>query len=455
MAKKPPVKQSVPMPKKLPKPKTGQAGLYGGLGPTAYVNNLYAPSEKVVADQQAQRTATLHGLVNDFLNSLHNVGDQLKPYTAAASQQSSDANNAAAALAAANPNAVTQNDLQSIGAPGAQQAAVTAKNSTAFGGNAALLQYAGGVIPSDQFRSDAAANASYLAALPGIGETLGLRGLGALNSLASKENLTLAGQKADALQQARSALATSVNQKQSNAISQAAVVGNLLGYIPAGMLGNKNPITTLSGTKFTYDKNQDRKKANAAAVAAGIYDPTKSNSLKFRVDANGRPILKNGRLQPLPGYRINKTGDGVVAIPGAKGGKGKGGLTATKAAGIHIQAGKDAEDFFHGVQKPDGSVVSYAIPWQDALKTMVGRYGSTLGRAAVMRILNRWYKPGGFFPDGKTPNGRPATRAQKTAAFRAQIQGDTVGGGDFGPKPKKTTIDTLPYGRAAGLLGGS
>jgi hypothetical protein len=316
MAKKPPVKQSVPMPKKLPKPKTGQAGLYGGLGPTAYVNNLYAPSEKVVADQQAQRTATLHGLVNDFLNSLHNVGDQLKPYTAAASQQSSDANNAAAALAAANPNAVTQNDLQSIGAPGAQQAAVTAKNSTAFGGNAALLQYAGGVIPSDQFRSDAAANASYLAALPGIGETLGLRGLGALNSLASKENLTLAGQKADALQQARSALATSVNQKQSNAISQAAVVGNLLGYIPAGMLGNKNPITTLSGTKFTYDKNQDRKKANAAAVAAGIYDPTKSNSLKFRVDANGRPILKNGRLQPLPGYRINKTGDGVVALSG-------------------------------------------------------------------------------------------------------------------------------------------
>lgn len=191
------------------------AGLFGGVGPNAYVNQIFAPQEKMLADQQAARQAGLKDMVGQFLESLKGVSGELAPYTNAATQQTSDAANAARSLLAANPNAVTQADLAAVNAPQAQRDAVAGQNQAVFGGNAALLNYAGGAVPADQFRQDAAGRAAFLSALPAIGESMGVRGLNQIGFHGSQDALKLASDKANALFQARGQLADYVQKNQA------------------------------------------------------------------------------------------------------------------------------------------------------------------------------------------------------------------------------------------------
>jgi hypothetical protein len=75
--------------------------------------------------------------------------------------------------------------------------------------------------------------------------------------------------------------------------------------------------------KPTAQTKAQRAAAKAAAKAAKaanipIFDATRSNAKGYEVDQFGNPI--NGVITPLPGYRRNKAGTGVVKIPT----KGKG-----------------------------------------------------------------------------------------------------------------------------------
>lgn len=191
---------------------TGMAGLFGGQGPNAYINNLYAPLQQAQTAQQAQRLTALQALLGQV------NADIQKPsvdyYGAAATDATNAANGAAQSLAAANPNAATQAMLRAIGAPQAQQDQVGQQNQTVFGGQGALQQYVSGALPASVFAADAQAHGDYLKSLPLQLAGIGAQGVAQLGAQAAKENQALGLQKIQDLQKARTDLANFVQSKQ-------------------------------------------------------------------------------------------------------------------------------------------------------------------------------------------------------------------------------------------------
>jgi cell wall-associated NlpC family hydrolase len=367
-----------------PKPATGMAGLFGGLGPNAYINSLYAPQEASLASQQANRQAALQSMVTEFLNSLSSNTASLAPYTNSASQQMSDANNAAAGLAAANPNAVTQNDLAAINAPQAQRSQVAGQNNTAFGGNAALLQYTGGVIPSDQFRDDAAARASYLATLPALGESLGLRGLNSIDNLASKENSDLATTKDAALQKARTDLATYVqgNQKLKAAAAK----------------------TAFDEHATTTRLNQGQSRIDLASQVAAFNQKYKISTYNLSVDRLNQSASKFAYQQfkdnrsytlQLKKYGLQKASAQRAAI--AQEYKlSNNGFTPLQVNKFKTSAYNIAQNAFNGIpSKQTGSGKTLpavpAVSYQKAVKEM---RSAGVPISMAVQALNGVYKPG-------------------------------------------------------------
>lgn len=196
-----------------PQPPTGMAGLYGGVGPNAYVNNLYAPQEQALARQQQARVGTLQNLVQSILANLGRP--QPDVYGAAAHDAVSAANGAAQTLQRVNPNASTQAMLQAIGAPQSQQDQVGQQNANTFTGGAALDQYLGGALPAGVFAQDQAARQTYLHSLPATVGLAAIQGLGHLNLMASQENSQLSSQKTQAQHTALTDLANYVQRNQA------------------------------------------------------------------------------------------------------------------------------------------------------------------------------------------------------------------------------------------------
>ncbi len=232
------------------------AGLFGGVGPNAYVNNLYAPLQAQLAQQQQARTGTLKALVGSILQ--HLSAPQPDVYGAAAQDQTAAANGAAQTLQRVNPNAQTQAMLQAINAPGSQQAQVGQQNANTFGGGGALDQYVGGALPAGVFAQDQAARQTYLNSLPAIVGQSAIMGLGRLGMLASQENSKLASDKTNALQQARTDLANFVQKNQS--LKQAAAKQAFNEGLANAKLGQSQQRLDLSSQMDAF--NQKYKIAN-------------------------------------------------------------------------------------------------------------------------------------------------------------------------------------------------
>jgi hypothetical protein len=306
----------------------GMAGLYGGVGPDAYVNNIYAPLEQGLKDQQAARLAGYQQLVKEFAASMQGLGSQLAPYEQAAQQTGGLAQIAADRLAAANPNAQTQADLAAIGAPQAQRDAVTGQNQTAFGGNAALLQYTGGAIPADVFRQDAAGRAAYLRMLPVMGQKVSEQGLNQLGFKAGQETLDIGSKKAAALQQARTDLANYVQKNQALRTNQSiadAELGLKSRSTVAGITGI-DPATGLPtlSTRKAVASNAIRQKQLATSNAIRLKQLGISEAgLRLRAAALDQK-LKKGKYTPAMVVRLKSTAadtahDGFNGITDKKG----------------------------------------------------------------------------------------------------------------------------------------
>lgn len=295
----------------------GNAGLYGGIGPVAAVNQQFAPIQAQQAQAQQARVQGLNNLVGSILAALNQHHPDA--YGAAAHDAVAAANGAAQTLNRVNPNASTQAMLQAIGAPAAQQEQVGAQNNNTFAGGGALLQYTQGALPAGVFAQDQAARNTYLRSLPATVGLSALQGLGQFANTASKENADLTTQKLAAYQQARANLSDYMTKNQSNRISQAAVVGNLLGYIPAGTLGNKKAITTTSGQRVNIaQQNADtaaQKVTDSYNLAVKklnkVNQPKANASLSkakgYIVDDYGAPILQNGQRVTIPKATSAKT----------------------------------------------------------------------------------------------------------------------------------------------------
>jgi hypothetical protein len=125
-------------------------------------------------------------------------------------------------------------------------------------------------------------------------------------------------------------------------------------------------------------------------------------------------------------YRYDPKTGSAVLIPGQAGPKtsSKSGISASKAADIAAKAAKDAEDFYHGVTRPNPkdpanpTVVEYTKTYQDAIKTLMQRYPS-LGRKRVRQLVNAWYKPGEYGrPKYTGPPASPADVAANDTALQ-------------------------------------
>ena len=264
----------------------GNAGLFGGIGPNAYVNNLYAPQQQQLATQQAARTGTLQQLVQSILSNL----SQPRPdvYGAAAQDATSAANGAANTLQSLNPNDTTQAMLRAIGAPQSQQSQVAGQNANTFTGGAALNQYLGGALPAGVFAQDAAARNTYLNSLPAIVGQSAIQGLGRLQMLASQENSTLASNKAKALQQAQADLAKFVQTNQKTKFSQNLAVAKYQTGV-----GEFNARQALDYKKFAQQTVQQNRMYGLSLARLGIAN----KSLQLRIAQNAYKMANGGFSQ--------------------------------------------------------------------------------------------------------------------------------------------------------------
>lgn len=283
-------------------PAPGMAGLFGGQGPTAYVNSLYAPLQAQLQTQQKARLGTLNDLVGSILASLK--APQPDVYGAAAQDQTSAANGAAATLARVNPDAQTQAMLRAIGAPQSQQDQVGQQNNVTFNGQGALGQYVGGALPAGVFAQDQQARDTYLKSLPATVGLSAIQGLGHLNLLASNENGQLAGQKASAQQKALSDLANYVQQNRNFALrAQGQQFNeNLAGAKYKTQVDQFNVKTTLDYKRLAQSAYQSDRSYQVSLANLGI----SQKNLQLRALAD-EAKLQNGGFTPAQVQKFKGT----------------------------------------------------------------------------------------------------------------------------------------------------
>lgn len=165
----------------------------------------------------------------------------------------------------------------------------------------------------------------------------------------------------------------------------------------------------------------------------------------YKSDAHGNPILKNGKLQPAAGYKLDKTGTGVVRTyaPSRTTATGPGGLSAASmkdlVSTVNTQLEKglspktdiktynpnDPNADENGYVHSRGTPTSYPDALNSAVSTLVA--SGVPARAALQRaqiLVNAKYKEG--------VNGRPfsAPRARRILtdaarqAFKAGYSAD-------------------------------
>jgi hypothetical protein len=236
--------------------------------------------------------------------------------------------------------------------------------------------------------ASAAAAKSYGQKMPGIAQLSGLQDIAGVGRDATSKVGDATTQIMQLLPQIVQSLRSERDTKQSNKASLAAqLLETLMGQ----------NVTKATASAGLYGDQQ-----KIAASTMPMPDSSLSNSVHHLVDQYGNPIL-DAAGNEIPTGTQTKTG--------------KKGLSAT----VLKQAGQDAENLFHGVTKTNAQgqsiVVSYSETYPEAIKTMMSRYPG-LGRAGVLKLVNRWYPAGGKFPDG-TPNGRPLKNSAKTNAAAA------------------------------------
>lgn len=383
--------RAAPTPVVRPKPVPARTPVAAAITPAAPVQTveqqaraLLNPAEKSATDAINQRIAAQQAAIGSSTQTLADLMGKYAPASRAAyagAQQGQAAVDAATGQTLAGQGQQGEAELaaklaQISADPGtvARLTGTAAANTT---GATGALAARGSASLSDLIARGASAQ-DYGAKLPGVAGMYGLQSTKAAQAQGTTDT--------------------------ANAIAQMeAKYPDLVQTIKAGndrtaQLAFEN---RLAGFKATTAATKTS--ASAAAAAAKVSRPNSALSKLYGhvVDSNGNTILKNGKPQPISG-----------------------GASSTKPLSPTIlkQAGQDAEDLFHGVTKPNlkdpanPTVVAYSTTYQDAIRTMMGKYPG-LGRAGVLALVNRWYPPGGTFPDGSS-NGRPRkplTAQQKQA----------------------------------------
>lgn len=126
------------------------------------------------------------------------------------------------------------------------------------------------------------------------------------------------------------------------------------------------------------------------------FSSANSKSLGYRADQFGNPI--NGKITPLPGYKLNDAGTGTVKVTAGKVAKttaNPGFPNLTKAQVVHLRSGVSAA--FYGVPEQkdvNGNVTAAALPPVDYETAISHAISAGYSRAGATRMANRFYMPG-------------------------------------------------------------
>jgi hypothetical protein len=221
--------------------------------------------------------------------------------------------------------------------------------------------------------AQAAAGKEYGLKQPGIARESGLQDIAGVNKTAVSE---ISDKTAQLLQQLPTIVANLRNSSDSRSQARAAAAAQLY--------------ETLTGQNITK-----------ATAKAGLANTNFDNGLAYASTFGVDPVTG----EPVKGYHVDGNGNVVKnATPSKVAPGGRNGLTADQLAGMQHDAGKAAADLYHGVTKTVNGqqvVVSYTQTYPDAIKTLMQQYPK-LGRAAILKLVNAWYKPGEYGRPGPT-----------------------------------------------------
>jgi cell wall-associated NlpC family hydrolase len=369
-------------------------GLYGNQTPDQYVASLYAPLQAQLSAQAQARLAAFQQLIASAIASTRGlVGQNDQQFANAINDTNNLARTSGEDLAAANPNASTQNMLAAINAPQAQRDAVAAQNSTVFNGGAGLLKYAGGVIPSTQMGEDAQARDTYLASLPSNIALTGLRGMNVLGNMATKEQGALSQQENSDRLKAIADNAAAVSRAQDVQARAQSTAFNQ--WATTQRLGQGAQTLKLSAARLNSEDFWRSKTYNL--------DVTKAQWQQANADRNyGLSYAKFQAAEKAAAARAARTG----GVP----------------ASVASHAYTDMQYAYHGTpakyqigasgtrELVQGTGPGSQLTYQGAIKMAVAKYPQ-LGASGAIRLANNFYAPG--------EGGRPVTSTYSAGGYTA------------------------------------
>jgi hypothetical protein len=276
------------------------------------VQQALAPLYAAQGTQATQQNTAIANLTRAIIAQLQPSAGQVGgEYDQAIGQQTNLANSAADRLAAANPNTQDQALLSAINAPDAQRAQLAAQNSAAFNGGAAVGSYVGGVLPVSSLQSQKLAAMGLAHQMPVIEALRGQQSLSAALANQSADKAKIDALRPDLLQRYQAADVAAQNAKVAQAQKQAYL--NIASQSLGLRAQNQQFGQGLAKTKLVVQQRQfiARQRQQAATFNARqttaqakltLPNASLSSKVGYLVDGTGAPI--NGKITPLPGYRI-------------------------------------------------------------------------------------------------------------------------------------------------------
>ncbi len=197
--------------------------------------------------------------------------------------------------------------------------------------------------------------------------------------------------------------------------------------------GAAKPASASSSGDYTLKPGDVRIDANGNVIARGPkkaapasvtgptgpprFDSTNSNSNKYRSDQYGNPLLRNGKIVPLPGYKPAKNNQDVVPT-GSSPGSSSRVLTPTESTTFTKSAMQIATNAANG-GKDDKGVFHPPISREQALQEMqlAGLFADLRTARIAMKALNKAFPPlGPLGPAGNLfgASGQAVARAATT-----------------------------------------
>jgi len=440
-------------------PRAGRPSLTVNQAANRQVNQVLAPQLAAARVSAQQQNAAIKGFAAALMGKLQPIAGQVNAdWNQAIGQTGALANNAATFLQQANPTPQVQALLQSVNAPGGQQAQLAGNLGQTFGGGAAVLNFLGGTVPGTEMANQKAAAVTQAAGYPTLAYLRGAQDTAAAAAQQAKDRATIEATRGQLYQTARQNILGNVQARQTAAATaayRAAQLGQSAAKIRqaatqaartaaerqrhdiAGETQAKvteidkvamQQITSTIAEGFDPTTGKLTPKAQATIDAINQRATAAKNSLteRTRHDIAGEAVAKTRAATAQKNAQTSATRAQTAASQGAqriaqeqqrlaieqrrerayersqafKQQVKQKGISATSYANLRKQALAKADLFYYGKAPTNtaGTNGIAGIDYGPALQQLINGY--SLSRADAQAILNDFYAPG--------ERGRPA-----------------------------------------------